>query len=63
MISKLVWQANYLPQDDNLGLEAQAFRLKGVTTKVEVEVIEQTICKTMNVVLSYGKRLAFVKNH
>ncbi len=61
--SKQVREADHLLQDDNLGLEAKALPWEAVTAEVEIEVTRQTICKTMNVALGYGKCLAYVKGH
>lgn len=63
MTSEQVWEADHLLQDDDLGLEAKALPWEAVAAEVEAEVTEQTIRKTMNVALGYGKRLACVKGH
>lgn len=63
MTSEQIREADHLLQDDDLGLEAKALPWETVAAEVEAEVTGQTIRKTMNVALGYGKRLACVKGH
>lgn len=56
-------EADHLLEDDDLDLEAKALPWEALAAEVEADVTGQTIRKTMNVALGYGKRLACVKGH
>lgn len=63
MTSEQVREVDHLLQDDDLGLEAKVLPWEALAAEVKAELTGQTIRKTMNVALGYGKRLACVKGH
>ena len=63
MTSEQVQEADHRLEDDDLDLEAKALPWEGLAAEVEAKVTGQTIRKTINVVLGYGKRLVCMKGH
>lgn len=63
MTSKQAYELDHLLQNDSLGLEAKVLPWESLAAKVEAEVSENTIRKTIKDALGYGKRLVCVKGH
>lgn len=63
MTSEQVREADHQLKDNDLGLDAKALPWQALAAEVEAEVTGQTIRKTMNVGVGYGKRLACMKGH